>query len=117
MSNAIFFILNIFLTQPSLQDSTVNLFELHFNSIDGVMLNMSDYQNKHLLIAEFDASNPDREELLSLDSLYKTDTAHISIIAVPVLDFGSLINIEDLKMLLRDSLGLSYTITDTGYAK
>ncbi len=117
MNKAIFLILHIFLTQLPLQDSTVNLYDLHFNSIDSVMVNMSDYQNKHLLIVEFDASNPDREELLSLDSLYKTDTAYISIIAVPVLDFGDTVNIEEMKTLLRDTLGLSYTITDTGYAK
>ncbi|QEC69295.1 hypothetical protein FRZ67_19015 [Panacibacter ginsenosidivorans] len=115
--NAIFFILNIFLLQPPVTDSTVNLYDLQFNGIDSSVIHVSEFQNKHLIIAEFDAADPDRGELSALDSLYKSDTEHISIIAVPVLDFGTVVNIEDMKLLLHDTLGLSYIIADTGYAK
>src|SRR5258706_4315038 len=117
MSNYLFLLLNIFFLQPSLNDSTVSVYDLQINSIDSTVINLSGCQNKHLFVAMFDVSNPDREELLWLDSLYKSDTEHISVIAIPALDFDSAVNIADLKSFLRDTLNLGITITDTGYAK
>lgn len=117
MSKAIFLLLYIFLLHPLMPSSAVNIFDLQFKSIDNILINMSDYQNKHLVVVEFDASNPDRDVLQSLDSLYKTDTENIKIIAVPCLDFGYPANIENMRKLLLDTLNLSFSITDTGFAK
>jgi glutathione peroxidase-family protein len=117
MSKAVFILLQIFLSHPLMPPSTVNIFELQFKSINNIPINMSDYQNKHIVVVEFDASNPDRDVLLSLDSMYKKDKENIKIIAVPCLDFGYTTNIENMRKLLLDTLNLSFTITDTGYAK
>jgi glutathione peroxidase len=94
-----------------------NLYTLSFEDLDGTQINMSDYRGKKIIIVEYDAANPDRKQLLSLDSLYKNNISSLVVIAIPVSDFGSNPANAAIKKLWRDTLKLSYTVTKISKAK
>ena len=115
--NAIYLIiaLNIFSFN---QYDTPHLYELDFESVDGSIINMAAYRNKHLIIVEFNALNPDKNQLSALDSIYQADTAGTVIIGIPALDFDSSIVSESiLRSALRDSLHLTFPISSPAYTK
>lgn len=65
------------------QDSS-KVYNLQFKSIDGTKINMLDFKGRQTLVVEFSASNPDRKQLVSLDSLYRSRKASLQIIGIPV---------------------------------
>jgi glutathione peroxidase-family protein len=98
------------------QDST-KVYKLEFKSLNNQNIKMSDLQGKQIVIVEFDALNPDRQQLLSLDSLSKQNDTAIGVIAIPVQHSGDEVNKNNLKKLLQDTLRLSFIISDIGFAK
>lgn len=115
--NTLLMILAFGLFSNTQHQKPFEIYKIQFDGIDRNVISMADYQNKHLLIIEFDAAYPDRDQLMKLDSLYKSDTAQIAIIAIPALDFHNSVNATILKSLLRDTLGLSFPISEVSYAK
>lgn len=65
----------------------------------------------------FQASTPDRKQLLSLDSLYKSRSSSLQVIGVPVSNSDATIQKSALIKLLRDTLGISFIVSDIGKAK
>lgn len=94
-----------------------NVYNLRFKAIDSSNINMSVYSGTQILVVEFDAVNPDRTELVSLDSLYKSKNGSLQVIGIPVNNTDTLISRKDLIKLLRDSLAVAFVISDFGHAK
>lgn len=94
-----------------------NIYTLHFKSLDKGEIDMSSYKGRKILIVAFDAGNPDRKQLRSLDTLYRQIATYLAVIAVPADDFNTAMSPSSLIKLLRDSLGLSYPITEISKAR
>lgn len=94
-----------------------NVYRLHFKGIDSTVINMSDFAGKQILVVEFETSAPDRKYLLSLDSLYKSRSNSLQVIGVPVNNSDTATQKSDLVNLFRDSLEISFIITDISKAK
>src|SRR3954463_16402462 len=97
------------------QDST-KVYKIRFKSIDNNRIDMSDFQGKQIVVVEFDALNPDRQQLLSLDSLARLNDTTIQVIGIPVQDAEIQVSKSDFKRLIQDTLGLSFIISDIGFA-
>jgi glutathione peroxidase-family protein len=88
-----------------------NLYDLTFQSIDGSSLSMNDLKTKKVIVVLYDAINPDRSYLRSLDSLYKRNTTRLAVIAVPATDFNEVDSQDYVKRLWLDTLKLGFWIT------
>lgn len=97
------------------QDST-NVYKIRFKAIDSSNINMSDYAGKQILVVEFDALNPNSAQLQSLDSLAKSRSGSLQVIGIPVNNTDTSISKKTLIKLLRDTLRLSFVISDMGHA-
>ena len=107
---------SVLMYQP--YQNTSRLYDLQFNTLDSsAVVSMSNFEGRQLIIIEFDASNPDRLRLQSLDTLYRNSNGLLSVIAVPAQDFGTPMPYESLKSFLRDTLELSYMISDVAYTQ
>ncbi len=115
MKKLLFLITSVFLL--SWQNSPVSLYQLQLNDVDGGLISMSSFKGKKIIVAEYDASKPDRNQLLALDTLYKKNKNNLTVIAVPVTDFGSTASEGDIKKLWKDTLQLSYVITKVSKVK
>lgn len=94
-----------------------SLYDMQFKSLDTGTIDMSSYKSKKLIIVEFHAGKPNYAQLLSLDTLYRQHKNNLSVIAVPVADFGQAMPEKDLIKLVRDSLKLSYPVTAVSNAQ
>ena len=96
---------------------TSSIYQLQFEGIDNNIIDMSSYINEQIIVFEFDAANPDRQQIIALDSLYKNSN-NLVIIAVPVKDFDSTaISNDSLRIILKDSLQVSYPVTGISLAQ
>ena len=89
-----------------------DFYKIQVESVDGKTINLSDYKGKKILIAEFNAANPDESFLGMLDTLQNSDTG-IVVIAVPATDFDGNTSNSKIKSLKAD-LNLNYLVTETG---
>ena len=99
------------------QQQTPSLYQLSFAGLDKDQINMSDYKGKKIIVVECDAAKPDKQELLFLDSLYKSRKSNLVVIAIPVEDFGQTPQEKELKKLWRDTLKLSFPVAKISKAK
>jgi glutathione peroxidase len=86
-----------------------SVYDIQINTLDGNTVSMQTYQNKKIIVTEFDAANPDINELQYLDSLQLQDTS-IVLIAVPATDFSGTNTVENLKSI-RDSINSHLIMT------
>jgi glutathione peroxidase len=93
------------------------LYQVQCKGIDQQPINLAAFKGKKILIAIIDAGKPNREQLLSLDSLYRQNTGSLAVIAVPVNDFNGTLPQQQLKGLLFDTLKLSFPVTEIGGAQ
>jgi glutathione peroxidase-family protein len=93
-----------------------DLYSIHFKSLDNAEISLSAYQGKQILVAEFDASRPDRQFLLSLDSLYQGHGGQLVVIVIPVQDFGTALSAGDLSALMKN-IGVHYLVSESSYAQ
>lgn len=115
MKKLLFLIISVFLL--GWQNSPVNVYQLQFNDLDGGLINMASFKGKKIIVAEYDAINPDRKQLAALDTLYKKNKNNLIVIAIPVTDFGNSASEGNVKKLWKDTLQLSYFITKVSKAK
>ncbi len=80
----------------------------------GQTIALSQYEGKKLLVVVVNAAAPDAIQLRMLDSLYRKDSSSLSVIAIPVDDFGAPMDDSLLYHDLKDSLALSYILAQTG---
>lgn len=88
-----------------------------FQALDNSQIDISKLGNKKMIIVPFDASNPNRQQLLQLDSLFRKNKSLLNVIAIPSLDFGNALNEGRLKKLLYDTLNLSILIAKISSVK
>jgi glutathione peroxidase-family protein len=92
-----------------------SIYTIQLQVVGSNPISMSAFKEKKIIITAFSTSHPDGGYLKYLNYLQKNDNA-LKVIAVPALDFGG--SISDEKLLkLKDSLGLSITITKPGYVQ
>ncbi len=104
--------ISLFLFSFSLESS---IYQIQFAVPGGSNISMSVFRENKIIITAFSTSHPDRGYLKYLNHLQNNDEA-LKIIAVPALDFGG--DISDQKLTrLKDSLGLSITITRPAYVQ
>jgi glutathione peroxidase len=116
MKRLIVLLFVLLVTDCFAQDSS-NVHSIHFKGIDGSDIDMSTYKGKQVLLLVFTASNPNRTQLISLDSLYKSRRESLQVIGVPVNNSDTSIKKNSLVKLLRDTLNLSFVISDISKAK
>jgi glutathione peroxidase-family protein len=92
-----------------------SIYDISTTLVDGTQLNMSDFQNKRLIISEFDAVNPDINWLEKLDSIQNSDST-FQVVAVPANDFSGLGN-DSLLASLRDSLSLKIKMLRSSFVR
>lgn len=80
-------------------DST--LYAISFERITGQAINLSAYKNKKIVIAVFNASNPDTNRLRYLDSL-QASSPSLQVIGVPTDNFGGSFELQRLKKVQAD---------------
>lgn len=91
------------------------VYGLSFLSLDGQTISLEEgYSGKKLLVVVLNAAAPDRQQLQMIDSFYNANKAVLSVIAVPVDDFGTPLSNTDLSSYLKDSLSLQFPIAQTG---
>ncbi|SDX69911.1 glutathione peroxidase [Hydrobacter penzbergensis] len=105
----ILLLLFVFICSYSIPEKSI--YALKFKSLDREDIDMASYKGKKILVAVFNAGNPDRKLLRSLDTLFRETQTILSIIAVPAEDFSTAMPEKMLVSLLRDSLNLSYPVT------
>jgi glutathione peroxidase len=93
------------------------LYQIPCKKIDQQPINLAAFKNKKIVVAIVDAGKPNREQLLSLDSLYQQNASSLAVIVVPVNDFNGALPEQQLKNLLFDTLKLSYPVTEIGRAQ
>ncbi len=116
MRQIILFIFLFFLHFGLYSQNSAVIWNGNITTVDNFNLNMKNYIGKKIIIATFDASRPDTTFLLSLDSLNLRLWNNVSIIAVPVSDFGAPISSISLISLIR-FLHLSYPVTQISKGK
>jgi len=87
---------------------------LSFPGINGQTINLEGYAGKKLLVVVLNAAAPDKAHLQMIDSLRNANKDSLSVIGVPVEDFGEPLSDTALSALLKDSFGLHYPIAQTG---
>jgi glutathione peroxidase len=89
-----------------------NFYDLVIHNLNDSIINMSSFQGKNVLVAEFDASNPDHDFLATLDSL-QTSNEDLEVIVVPATDFNGNLNNGQLKSL-KSSVKGDFLVSETG---
>ena len=107
-----FFLISSFFPLFFIQSS---IYDIQVETIDGKTVNLSVYKGKTIIVAEFNAAQPDRASLQYIDSLQMVNKSSV-VIAVPALDFGGTANEKSI-VALRDSLGLQILITKPAFVK
>jgi len=112
----ILIVISTLLLCPANHVDTSGIYQLQFKNIEGNNIDMSSYKGKQIILYEFNAANPDRDQMIELDSLFKSKS-NLMVIAIPVKDFsGTSVSIASLNALLKDSLQLSYPVADLSMA-
>lgn len=110
-------ILLCFLTASLAEAQTNSVYLIQFNGIDQHTIDMSSYSGKKIIVAVCDAEIPNRSQLLYLDSLYRTNQSRVAVIVVPADDFSAVVNEQNTRSVLLDSLHVSFLVSQTGKVK
>ena len=97
------------------QNKTV--YDVTIKSLEQRVIALSDDRSKKIIVSVFDASNPDKDQLRLLDKIYKNSNGQVAVIAIPLSDFGIPRPLAELKSILRDSLNLSFEVSDISRGK
>lgn len=94
------------------------IYQLSFQNIHNKELKMQPIAGKKIIVVISDISNPNKKQLLSLDSLYKKNQDKVSIIVIPVNDWDNGNSDKNkFKKLVLDTLKLSYNVTQISKAQ
>ena len=89
-----------------------NFYNLVIHTLNGSTIHLSSFQGKNVVVAEFDASNPDLNFLSGLDSLQASDSGLV-VLEVPATDFHGSLNSGQLQSLISVISGKNL-VTETG---
>lgn len=92
-------------------------YAVQITGLNQEVISVADYKTKKIVVVEFDASAPDRTQLLLLDKLYKKFTGQWMVIGVPVKDFGIPMSALALKKLVRDTLKITFPVAEISTGK
>ena len=92
--------------------NNADLWSIKFYTVDSFKVDMNYYKGKTIIIATIDASNPNRSQLLYLDSLNRDTSSAVGVIGIFINDFGKAKKREVLLDIIRQGNGLSFPITD-----
>lgn len=92
--------------------SQKDIYQLVFKGLNKQEILMSALISKKIVISAFNASNPDKEQLKSLEKLYQLNKASLNIIVIPISDELSNKNYDAIKKLWLDTLKINFIITD-----
>lgn len=109
-------ILLCLLTASLTEAQTNSVYQLQFAGIDHNAIAMSDYKGKKIIVALCDAAMPNRRQLLSLDSLYRSSQNQVAVVVVPVNDFGAVADEQKTRALLHDSLRIGFPVAQISKA-
>ncbi|TKK64358.1 hypothetical protein FC093_22660 [Ilyomonas limi] len=90
------------------------VYGLSFPALDGQTISLEGYSGKKLLVVVLNAAAPDSKQLQMIDSFYNANKTTLSVVGVPVEDFGTPLSDTALSSYLKDSLALHYPIAQTG---
>ncbi len=95
-----------------------SLFDYSLPSIDGDMINLSDYQGKKILLVNIASNSSQSFQLRELEIVYQQYRDSLIIIAFSSLDFGHESKSgEQLRSWYRDSLHLTFPISTPVHVK
>jgi glutathione peroxidase len=94
-----------------------SVYNIKSKSLDKGNIQLADYTGKKIIITVFDAAEPDKAYLLSLDTLYRANKGKLTVIAIPVEDFHANADEKKLKKQLFSDWGISYPICAVSKAK
>lgn len=89
-----------------------DFYNLVIQDINDSTVHMSSFQGKNVVVAEFDASNPDLDFLSGLDNLEASDSGLV-VLMVPATDFHGSLNSRQLQTLKSAIKGRNL-VTETG---
>jgi len=112
MSNKLFFGFVIFILCSFKPAS--GIYDITLQTIGGPQVNLGTYAGKKIIVLEFDPVNYDASQLLTLDTIQRTN-AQVQVIAVPAKDFGPA-NLTAIQTVIQN-LNLSFIVTKAGYVK
>lgn len=113
MRTKILFVFSLFWIMAFRTPSGV--YDITVQSLSGSQIILGAFTGKKIIAVEFDASNYDVSQLLTLDSIQRTN-AQVQIIAVPAKDFGSTATVQEIQAI-EQNLNLSFIITQPVYVK
>jgi glutathione peroxidase-family protein len=87
------------------------ILDVKFHTIDSFRIDMNIYKGKTIVMVTIDASNPDKIQMRSLDSINKNSN-NIAVIGLLANDFGNSKRRDSLLKVFRAQNGLSFPITN-----
>lgn len=90
-------------------------YNLTIHNLNDSTIHMSSFQGKNILIAEFDASNPNHDFLSGLDGLQASDSGLV-VLVVPATDFNGSLNNAQLQSL-KSTVHGAWLVTQTGMVR
>ena len=112
MTTKILFVFFLFTTLAFKPVSSI--YDITIQTLNGASVNLGSFAGKKIIVIEFDAANYDGAQLLTLDSLQKTNPT-VQVIGVPAKDFSTSTT-QNIQSLVT-SLNLSFIITQPGLVK
>jgi glutathione peroxidase-family protein len=116
MKRFLIFLIEVLLVVSARSQNTLK-YQLNFKTIDGMDMTEINYEGKQILISTFDASNVNKTELKTLDSIQRKFTDQLVVVGIPFNDFGNSMNEKSLVSLIKDSLDISFPITPISQGK
>lgn len=92
-----------------------SIYDIEVKTLDDKTISFESFRGSKIMIAVFNAAAPDKEFLLMLESIKKSNK-NVYLLAVPATDFGGDVNKEKLSAL-KSSLKLNYDIAAPVEAK
>lgn len=95
---------------PAMAMSQQGLYTIQFQNTNSQTVSMAQFAGKKLVVSIINAAAPDELYMKQLDSLQRTYSNKVSVIAIPVTNFGSALSNDSL-VAISTRLNLSYIIS------
>src|SRR6266540_3172857 len=92
-----------------------SIYDIRVQVLSSSQISLGSFAGKKLIVVEFDPVNFDAAQLLTLDTIQRSN-AQVQVIGVPAKDFGSSSTIQSIQALVQN-LNLSFIVTKPAYVK
>jgi glutathione peroxidase-family protein len=106
------FLIPIVITAFSASSS---VFDITESNINGQAIKLDTFGGKKIIVVEFDPGNYNESQLLTLDTIQRTNS-QVQVIAVPAKDFGSTATLQQIQSIIQN-LNLSFIVTVPAFVK